>query len=91
MKIIKQGFIPAPKKAIYRGTCLHCGCVIEVDETEVEFDDELPPRYIGTCPTKDCPQLFITVLRHDYKLPAATETVVWRSPSGARVKGALPP
>lgn len=91
MKIIKQGVVPTPApQRLYRGTCLNCQCVIEVDESEVLFHDDFPPRYKKDCPTMGCDWPEIIVGRYNCRLPAATETVTWRTTSGARVKGAFP-
>jgi hypothetical protein len=90
MKIIKQGVVPPPAiPRLYRGTCLNCQCVIEVDESEVTFSDEYPPYYMKGCPTPNCHWHKISVTRYKYQLPAATETVTWKTLSGARVKGVI--
>lgn len=92
MKIIKQGQIVIPQPRLYRGECSKCHCVIEVEESEVSFTDNRPPCYRHGCPTPNCHHHTINVIRHNYRLPAATETktVTWRTTSGARVKGAFP-
>jgi hypothetical protein len=56
MKILKKGNIPQPKPRLFRGTCLNCGAVVEVDESEVQYTGERRPgghkEYWVACPTE---------------------------------------
>lgn len=53
MKIIKRGKLPKPQQMI--GICSNCGCKIQVNDKEVEWEEDRGQDYaVFKCPTLGC-------------------------------------
>lgn len=73
MRVIKEGYVQPPKKAVYTGMCLNCSCIVECDEGDYNLDydfnanRDLPGTspIISDCPTRHCGQIIRMVVKQE--------------------------
>ena len=73
MEILKEGNMPRPKE--YQGKCSTCGCVIQVTEHEIEWEEDRGRDYATCkCPTSGCDRkIYVEEIEHKYLLTRCPE------------------
>jgi hypothetical protein len=75
-KIIKPG-IANSREVVLRGTCLGCGAIVDFEECETHWTDNVDPSYrYGVCPTEGC-DFYIQV--DAVSIPRETKSIVQES------------